>query len=1259
MKGQADNRSRPFYGVIKLAWEQQCAALLLENVKGALDANYIQEGIQRLAWSLHMDIVQTILNLDRTWPCRRTRWWVLIKPVEYRLHGVPDLPDDPLLRVVGQLFPLWPRWSLDEEEELELTDHELEILRDRRYGNDLRQISREDVVPCFLHSYSNPLRGCPCGCRSVGFSTYRLLRDGVRGFFIISMVTGKQRWVHPREAAILCGLDPRMQFPKDLRAGLCLVGQCASPIQAAWMGSHLIDAMQATQGTPQQMLLLYKMWLLRQAHGLVPKRALAPLRLRDEEECTEIDMQLGGSTTVIDVLEAEKRLQGGGYLLSVMDLYGKLPEGYDITQGAVAGPLDLQHRPKRQKKTLELKRIMVTISLKQADGSIEEHNMEMMSGTFVFEAMRNIPGLPQVYYKQIFDNEGNEWRLDERIWQNVTFVQYHLHKEICAWGAVSPCEKGLGNECIDKWAKRMLHEMDLFGLCTWIPALQCSLLVHYTDDVMLNHWLVAALHGTLRGCAVLHGHWVYVEVKVTGNMLQVKCWDGMDHQARKLICRFAEAARRILVIRTLAVSFNAEFSQRGLHTCGTVALMHLGHSIGYWTDRVLPDEEEWYAAMQTHNAGSLYGLGRHQEDEAIVLELRDILHHHGVPLEKTEERACHAIKKIGEGPITTALRSRNAWASLKALGSQPKHNFLWVKPDELEKQIKFRAHAKYKASVSEKKKEPGHAAGHRVNMDPRSLGLVAGTFVSEDGRDLTQLDIESVAADKAGVAFGSLEDVGPFLREDKSISMDALAIITTTPVPPSSQGLMPVVNLRFPAIYIPTKEIVLIEGSLVQLGDCSVIRKQDASMASMQPVETQTFKVLVWQDETQGRWKDLTTAPVKKIIEVLPRLLLCRGDRCGPGCKRFHAPVDCELDQVVVDLWNRGWYGSKGKRVSPEEAEHFQVHMRIPRICTEGLQSRSGQDGIYMEPRREDGKGPADEFTVIWLPGLGKQEALHRLKVSDRGVALARFGNRFGIRVLGRDAEAVHKDIFPDKPFQHVNVQSVYELRPLPYGIQTSGIRELLKQWGWKAKVLQPYKADQHGQGWLVGAETPPPMNVFQTSNGDVLVTMHKRQTPEKAEQTILAPTKTKSFLKKAPARPNRDIENDKENIMPWSGMDPWGGYNKFPEGQDHDVPMARTSKMDRLHHQVHEVVESSLKDATEQRFLRLETGITELREQNQKFETWFGEAGQSTAALRQDVSALTVQVKENQQNISTMSGEIRSGFANLEALLAKKQRQE
>ena len=185
------------------------------------------------------------------------------------------------------------------------------------------------------------------------------------------------------------------------------------------------------------------------------------------------------------------------------------------------------------------------------------------------------------------------------------------------------------------------------------------LLILHTNDVMLNHWLLAALHGVLRGCAVLHGHWIYLEVKVIENLLQVVCWDGLDHQSRHMIWRFAEKARQILVVRTLSVSFNAEYSQQSSHTCGTVALMHLGHAIGDWRDRLIPGEEEWHAFLQINNEGSLYGGGRLQGDGQLIMELRDLLHHHGVPTEKTEERANLAIKKIGEGAIEKALHCRN------------------------------------------------------------------------------------------------------------------------------------------------------------------------------------------------------------------------------------------------------------------------------------------------------------------------------------------------------------------------------------------------------------------------------------------------------------------------------------------------------------------------------------------------------------------------------------------------------------------------
>ena len=1088
---------------------------------------------------------------------------------------------------------------------------------------------------------STSLRACPCGCRVQGFNELRLLRDGVRGFYVISHVTGKPRWIHPKEAALFCGLDPHISWPRDLRAGLCLVGQCASPLQAAWIGSHFLEAAHGSSGSSITAFTLHKMWLLRQAHGMVPHNPIGPILIQDNQTLAPFEVRMKHTTTAQELLEAESHLHGEGFNRSLWDLYGKLPNHYDVTCGAIAGHFTLVHPPKKQRKVYCSQIIQVTLRNVPICGHENEYVFDVPNGTYVFGVLQKLPALPRLHYKEIQDSHGNAWRLDERIRADVELTQFKLAEDVFGAGVQMIGTAGLGNQLIDKQALRMLVEVEALKATTWIPAAQCTFLVNEIQETYLDHWLVAALHGVLRGCAVLQGHWVFLEIKTCGNALHVICWDGLDHRHSDRVLAFAEKARKALVIRTLVVAFNSYFSQEKSTTCGTIALLHLGHVIGYWQNRAIPDEHQWHEDLLRQNEGDLSAWGFGDADEHQVLQaLQEELSKHGVPPEKTEERASFGIKKIGAPAIQM-------------------NNFLWIKPDELEKQIRLRAHTKYRASVSEKKKGNSNVPVQKTNMDPKLLGLLPNTFITEDGRPLTQIDMEMVAADKFGVAFGSLEDAAPFLREDKSITMDALAIITTSPVPPSNQGLMPVTNLRYPALYSPTQEAVLIEGSIIQLGDCSVTRRLDDSVAEAQPIVTKTYKLTVWRDEWAGKWNEFTETPVRKIMDKWPRLLLCRGDRCGQECKKFHAPVDADLDQVVVDLWGRGWFSSRGKRATPLEADQFQVLLRIPLLCTEGLQQKAGQDSIYVEPRREDGKGPADEYAVVWLAGNDKNEAMHKLKVSDNGIALVRFGQRFGIRVFSKDAEALHTEMHPDQPYQQVQVRSVYELRPLPYGVQTAGVRALLKQWGWKAKVLQPFKADQYGQGWLVGAEHPPPATVFQTNAGDVLVTLHKKQEEDKREQVILSSAKTKSFLKKTPASQASSSKTDKENVMPWSGLDPWGGFNKFKEAEGATAQPLRTSKLEKLQNQMQGVVESNIKDATEQRFQKLECGLTELKEQNQTFENWFGEAGQSTAALRHDVTMLTGQVKENQKNIADMSSDIRSGFANLEALLSKKQRQE
>ena len=59
------------------------------------------------------------------------------------------------------------------------------------------------------------------------------------------------------------------------------------------------------------------------------------------------------------------------------------------------------------------------------------------------------------------------------------------------------------------------------------------------------------------------------------------------------------------------------------------------------------------------------------EEKDAMWKLRDLLQQHGVPEDRTEERAMAALAKMGLQKMQEALSSKKQWAALKALGSQP------------------------------------------------------------------------------------------------------------------------------------------------------------------------------------------------------------------------------------------------------------------------------------------------------------------------------------------------------------------------------------------------------------------------------------------------------------------------------------------------------------------------------------------------------------------------------------------------------------
>eukprot|EP00438_Fugacium_kawagutii_P033744 Skav209660 [mRNA] locus=scaffold2126:122984:134587:- [translate_table: standard] len=1464
-RGFQDERAKPFQGILQAAWEHQVAGLLLENVPGAAQAEPVQSGLQRLAWSLGCDVIQTVLQLDNAWPCRRTRWWALLVPQEYVIHSIPDLPFDQNLRRIGQLLPHWPVWSEAEERQLLLTEAELDMMQDPRYGSDPRWLQDDKPCPCILHAYSNFAGPCPCGCRSSPLSQQRLLRDGLRGFYVLSKVFQRPRWLHPREAAVLCGLDPFGSFAESLKGGLSQVGQCASPIQSSWIGSHLRQAVDMHAPDPQQVLCLHKMALLRQLHGLAPTfphQDHATLVLQSEDTFRSITVD--PTSTAGELIEAESKLLGPDRRVALQDAFGALPKNYKLIAGAIQGHfrMKITERPIRsdladrtcdlsvvdavtgQVRTCQCQALTFLFEILEKHGIILQPGQHLVDATGMiwtqdrritrdttlllmplqgagpghFQGLNNdtlddtahrlldtsesleqffwldtlamtmsfhdpaSPAVPrwlellhagqlwsafvtdghwvllhamvdhQTLYLTAWDGLppnyeaklttlGAYWQAhlgleDFQVTLKYSFKQQHaatcgtvallhlgLHLGLwttdtapdeaiwhhklskkphsgsfgaCGSPTTQPQDLGLSHQVIDLIAKRLQCLSPLAERSFWMPSALATWLHDDHSQQHLWHWCVGALYGTVRSCIAVNDHWLYLAFTVDGDLLLLQCWDGYDHSYYEQIFAFAQFIQRRLHIRTLSVEYLTNFTQTHSATCGTVALLHLGRDLRIWDETSAPDQIEWHCYLLTRfDQQGLRARGRDDEapPEALLWSLRDLLQQHGVPADRAEERALAAINKIGRGKIQTAMASKNPWNHLKALGSAPKVNFLFVKPDELQQQIRLRAQTKYRASTSNRK-QPAKGQVVPVVLDPAQLQLLPGTFQQEDGSDISQIQMDAVAAERTGLAFGSLSSVAPYLKTDQPISTGALAVLTVEPVPHESQGLLTVENIRFPALYKPTAEPVLIDGSLLQLGDDSVMRVPAEDMPPISKLDTVTFKITVWKDQWPAPWEPFTKAPVRALLERTPRLVLCRGDRCGPQCPKYHNDVDApDIDAVLQDLWGRSWSTQRGRKIGAEEADQFQVLIRIPVACADGLQQRSGADGVYYEKRSTDGRKPDDSTSIIWLPGANFADAMHQVRTHDRSICLVRWNGRYGIRARTADAENLHSTLEVDSQYSDVAVAAVYEARPLPFGIQRSGVVALIKQWGWSARPLQPARGDQHGRAWLIGAEAPPPSMVLPTSDGDVVLTLHRKPAVARAPLAVLSSHKTLTHLKKdhsqtlqqqadnapGPSNPwskyneNKAISNqqaDKENVIPWAGPDPWGGFN--PPAKTMEVDEAAVLRPQKIQ-QIQASVQDHVKEAHEERFQRLETDITQIRQQQDKFESWFQDAGKATSTLQsqvgsltnqlletkneihQQVGTLTQQMGENRQGITDMGARIEQGFANLQDLLRER----
>ena len=688
-------------------------------------------------------------------------------------------------------------------------------------------------------------------------------------------------------------------------------------------------------------------------------------------------------------------------------------------------------------------------------------------------------------------------------------------------------------------------------------------------------------------------------------------------------------------------------------SCGTLVLAHAAALLAGSPADIFLERARNFVAGFAEVAGALVGFGGLTTEQEAAF--RAVLIEHGVPPEAADDRVQAAVAKVGPGHITQALMQKNQWQALKAAGSRPGCMFKFVAHDELQAHIQTRGQRRHGLAVSSPKAKKQKAAKRAkpqapLQLDPSLLQLSPGSFVTADGSPLMQLSFEEVQSQASGISFCAPAQAIPFIQDGRNISVDPLALVVTAELPMDVTHHGRVSTVRFPAIYMPTSEAVLVLGSLIQLGD-EEVRLKHAEEPEVDGIDTITCRMNLYRDETSLSWDQVSQAPIRTILQGVQGLRVCKDGACNQACGLFHPSL------VFLDVWARQFTRLTGAKAKPAEAEVFQAYIRVPASAPLHL-FRLPNAGLYFEPRAADASGPHAAWSVVWLPGADKLQAQHAQKTCDRALGLARIGVKFGVRTKESDEQAVFNALRPHHEYSRVRVVHRYRAHPLPFGMQRAAVAQLIRGWGWQAKPLQPDRGDGLGSAWLLGAAEEPPSLALPVGKAFVLLAKLPDHTRRPPAASVCASART---IKHILLDDDADHSSTTVGPDPWSnGPDPWAKARGSTDVATQAEPAAPTKAVTKLNQlegelrqDLEDLVQRKIQAASadpppglseqEKRLHQLEVGVSELQQQGRKFESWFQNVGSKVQDQAQAITALQGTVQEQQHELGCFRTEVQT----------------
>ena len=425
----------------------------------------------------------------------------------------------------------------------------------------------------------------------------------------------------------------------------------------------------------------------------------------------------------------------------------------------------------------------------------------------------------------------------------------------------------------------------------------------------------------------------------------------------------------------------------------------------------------------------VYGFG---PQGTLTSALATELIKHGVPKENAEQRAHDAIRAIGSEQLSNALKQKQIWKQLKALGNN--HKFKFVLPAELAPVVEDHKHA---ASGGKGKGKNGSKAPAQLELDPCKLQTLTGMFRSQD-KVISQIHPKQIGPVSSGVVLMTMAEAEPYLRTAKNVSSEPLALLVLHRPDTPVQTQLPHCRITVPCRCTVDNEPVLVDVTLVQIGSGVVEKHQGTNLVQLDPLEVVTLKYLVYKDEIPTSWDEFCKAPIRFIVGTFPLLRRCHASGCN--CDLWHNPDNLEVKEPLLDVWRRQYLRSGFKPSPMEKADMFSVCLRVPKQLLTQLLSLSGAAGAYCEPRSADGTEVLANYTVIWTPKLSDQELKHLKQTNPAIIGLARVGDRKGVRVLSSQASSIHQLVRPDTVYLPQGQKTMFLVGPFPFGSDRAAI---------------------------------------------------------------------------------------------------------------------------------------------------------------------------------------------------------------------------